>query len=142
MGFVRYGLVAMLVYWGFFKFSTVEADAIQPLVEHSPLLSWIYGLMDVYTAAKIIGVTEIVIAVFIALRFWSPAVCFLGSVLAAGVFALTLSFLVTTPDIWIRVPGFPLPAPTATAAFLMKDFFLFGAAGWSAAEARHVMSVH
>jgi uncharacterized membrane protein YkgB len=141
MPYVRYGLVAILVFYGWFKFSSVEAEAIKPLVENSPLLSWIYGLMDVYTAAKVIGVTEIVIAAFIALKFWSPAVCLFGSLLAVGMFATTLSFLVTTPGLWHAVPDFPLPAPNATAAFILKDFFLLGAAAWSAADARRVMTV-
>jgi uncharacterized membrane protein YkgB len=141
MPYVRYGLVAILVFYGFFKFSAVEAEAIKPLIENSPLLSWIYGLMDARTAAKVIGVTEIVIAALIALRFWSTGACLFGSLLACGMFLTTLSFLVTTPGIWIRVADFPLPVPDATAAFILKDFFLLGAAGWSAAEARRVMTV-
>jgi len=50
-------------------------------------------------------------------------------------FAITLSFLFTTPGIWVSVPGFPLPVTNETAAFLVKDLFLLGAALWSAAEA-------
>lgn len=141
MPYVRYGLVAILAYYGFFMFSTVQADAIKPLIEHSPLLSWIYGLMDPYTSAKVLGVTQIVIAVLIALRFWSPAACIFGSLLAAGMFAVTLSFLVTTPNMWIRVADFPVKVPTDMGAFLLKDFFLLATAGWSAAEARRVMTV-
>ena len=50
-------------------------------------------------------------------------------------FATTLSFLVTTPGVWVSVPGFPLPVPNEIGAFLLKDLFLPGAALWSAAEA-------
>jgi reactive chlorine resistance protein C len=141
MPYVRYGLVAILVYYGFFNFSAVQADAIKPLVEHSPLLSWIYGLMDPYTAAKVLGVTEIVIAALIALRFWSTGACIFGSLLAAGMFLVTLSFLFTTPGMWLVVADFPVKVPSQTAGFLLKDFFLLGAAGWSAGEARRVMTV-
>ena len=41
-GVLRYGLVALLLLWGGFKFSDFEAEGIRPLVEHSPLLSWLY----------------------------------------------------------------------------------------------------
>jgi uncharacterized membrane protein YkgB len=141
MPYVRYGLVAILIFYGFYKFSAVEAEAIKPLIDNSPILSWIYGLMDIYTAAKVIGVTEIIIAALIGLRFWSAAACVFGSLLACGMFLTTLSFLVTTPGIWLRIQDFPLPVPDATAAFILKDFFLLGAAAWSAAEARRVMTV-
>ena len=50
-------------------------------------------------------------------------------------FATTLSFLVTTPGVWVSVPGFPLPVPNEIGAFLVKDLFLLGAALWSGAEA-------
>jgi len=51
------------------------------------------------------------------------------------VFVATLTFLVSTPGIWVMVPGFPLAVPNATGAFLVKDVFLLGAALWSAGEA-------
>ena len=50
----------------------------------------------------------------------------LGSLAAAGMFLMTLSFLVTTPGIWLWVDGFP--APSEAAAFLLKDVFFLGAA--------------
>jgi reactive chlorine resistance protein C len=49
-------------------------------------------------------------------------------------FATTLSFLFSTPGVWVAVPGFPLPVPNGIGAFLVKDLFLLGAALWSAAE--------
>ena len=47
IGILRYGLVGLLLLWGSFKFFAFEANAIQPLVEHSPLLGWllpVFGL--------------------------------------------------------------------------------------------------
>jgi len=49
-------------------------------------------------------------------------------------FATTLSFLVSTPGVWVSVPGFPVPVPNEIGGFLVKDLFLLGAALWSAAE--------
>ena len=44
---LRYGLVAILVLFGAFKFTAVEAAGIEPFVRHSPLLSWLYALTSV-----------------------------------------------------------------------------------------------
>ena len=132
---LRYGLVAILLYLGAFKFSRTEAEAIQPLLANSPLLSWLYGFMSIQAASMLIGSTELVIAVLLALRPVQPRLAALGSLMAMGMFLTTLSFLVTTPGAFASVPDFPLPAPGAAGGFLMKDLFLLGAATWSAGEA-------
>ena len=41
---LRYGLVALVLFFGAFKFTAAEAAAIQPLVSHSPFLSWLYSV--------------------------------------------------------------------------------------------------
>jgi uncharacterized membrane protein YkgB len=135
---LRYGLVLILGYFGAFKFTTAEAHAIQPLLEHSPLLSWLYDLTDVRGASRLIGLAELAIAGLIVLRPWAPKLSAAGSLLAIGMFLTTLSFLVTTPGLWQPVEGFP--APSEAAAFILKDVFLLGAAVWTAAEALDVRS--
>jgi len=42
---LRYGLVLLLLWFGVFKFTPTEAQAIQPLVANSPLLSWLYSIL-------------------------------------------------------------------------------------------------
>jgi uncharacterized membrane protein YkgB len=121
---LRYGLVVILLMIGATKWTTAEAEAIRPWIANSPFLSWLYAVADVQTASEIIGTIEIVTAVLIGLRHWLPTATVAGSVLAAGMFLITLSFLVTTPN----------QSPDAQG-FLMKDFFLLGAAIWSAGEA-------
>src|SRR6266508_4025241 len=44
---LRYGLGLLLLMWGAAKFTAFEADAIKPLVEHSPLLGWLYSMFTV-----------------------------------------------------------------------------------------------
>jgi uncharacterized membrane protein YkgB len=132
---LRYGLVAILLYFGAFKFTAVEAEGIRPLVASSPFMSWMYSLAGVQAVSNVIGAVEIAVGLLIAARAWSPRLSFWGSVGASFTFLLTLSFLVTTPGIWATVPGFPLPVPNETGAFLSKDFFLLGGALWSAGEA-------
>ncbi len=42
-GVLRYGVVFLLVVIGTAKYFAFEARAIEPLVEHSPFLSWMLG---------------------------------------------------------------------------------------------------
>ena len=124
---LRGGLVLLLGMWGAFKFTSFEAEGIRPLVEHSPLLSWLYPLLGVRGTSGLIGVVEITAAVLIATRRWAPRVSAVGSLIAAGTFLVTLSFLVTTPG--ALAPDSPF------GGFLMKDIMLLGAALFTSAEA-------
>jgi len=126
-GVLRYGLIALLLLWGTFKFFAFEADGIRPLVEHSPLLGWLYPLLGVRGTADLIGVIEIAAALLMGLRRWRPRLSAVGSLLAACTFLVTLSFLVTTPGVF--APSNPF------GGFLMKDIVLLGAALYTAAEA-------
>jgi reactive chlorine resistance protein C len=126
-------LVGILLYFGLFKFTPTEARAIQPLIEHSPLMSWMYSILGVDAVSRLIGATELTIASLILARPWSPALSAAGSLAAIGMFLVTLSFLLTTPGLWVWVDGFP--APSEGAAFLIKDVFLLGAAIVTAGEA-------
>jgi uncharacterized membrane protein YkgB len=130
---LRYALVLILVYFGAFKFTPAEAQAIRPLVEHSPLMSWLYSLLSVSGVSRLIGVSELTIAGLVFCRPWSARLSGLGSLAAVGMFLVTLSFLLSTPGLWQWVDGFP--APSEAAAFLLKDVFLLGAAIVTAGEA-------
>ena len=134
-GILRYGLVGILLFFGAFKFTQVEAQAIQPLVSNSPLMSWMYSVLSVQAVANVIGSTEIVFAILIALRAFSSKLSAIGSLGAVCMTLTTLSFLFSTPGAWADVPGFPLPVPAATGGFLIKDIFLLGAAVLTAGEA-------
>ena len=98
--------------------------AIQPLVAHSPFLSWIYYLADVQHASEFIGCIEIALAALIVVRRWSPIASAIGSTAGIFMFVITVSFLVTTPHLDGAMQG-----------FLMKDIFLLGAAAFTAGEA-------
>ena len=130
---LRYGLVLLVLWFGLFKFTPTEAQAIQPLVANSPLLSWLYALTDVRGASRVIGLAEIAIALLIAARPFSPRASAVGSLGATIMFLTTLSFLATTPGSWGRVDGFLVPA--GAGGFVIKDLLLLGAALWTASEA-------
>jgi uncharacterized membrane protein YkgB len=131
----RYGLVAILLYFGAFKFTEIEARGIEPLVRHSPLLGWAYGVTSGQNVSALIGISEIATAILVTLRTWSAKACVIGSLAAVATFLVTLSFLFTTPGTWLKVPGFVLPVPNELGAFVLKDVFLLGAALLSLAEA-------
>src|SRR5260370_31575993 len=75
----RYGLVVVLLLIGVLKFAPEEAAGIQPLVAHSPLMSWMYGLLSVQGVSNVIGAIEIATAALIALRTLSPKASFVGT---------------------------------------------------------------
>jgi reactive chlorine resistance protein C len=133
--FYATGLVAIPLNYGTFKFTMEEAKAIEPLVANSPLFSWLHAALGMQGISNVIGVAEIVIAVLIAARPFSPEASALGSILSIGMFLSTLSFLLGTPGLWHFAEWHPLPATNADGGFLMKDVFLLGAAIWTAGEA-------
>jgi uncharacterized membrane protein YkgB len=124
---LRYGLVLFQILFGLAKFTEGEALTIQPWVANSPFLGWLYGVTSVQGASNLIGVIEIIIGILLAVRPWWPRISVLGSLGAIVAFTLTLSFLVTTPNLSPEWQG-----------FLMKDLILVGAAIWTAGDSlRH-----
>ena len=116
------------------KFPAYEAHGIQPLVAHSPLLSWMYGLLTVEQFSQGLGTVEVMIAVLIGLRHWSAKASVLGSGLAVLMFLTTLSFVCSTPGWEPSLGGFPALSG-AVGQFLVKDVVLLGASLWTLGEA-------
>jgi reactive chlorine resistance protein C len=127
---MRYGLVLILFWIGLMKFTSYEANAIKPLVEHSPFMGWMYSVMSVQTVSNVIGVIEVATAVLMALQPWSAIASAIGSAMAAFTFLLTLSFLFSTPGWEPTLGGFPALS-VAPGQFILKDLLLLGAAVWS-----------
>jgi len=132
----RYGLVITLLLIGVLKFTAGEAQGIQPLVANSPLMFWLYRIFSLQGVSNLIGVTEIVVALLIALRPLSATLSFIGSIAATITFVVTVSFLISTPGAFQFSHGFPLLGDAGQ--FLIKDLVLLGASIWTAAEARRV----
>ena len=130
---LRYSLVLILGWIGLFKFTPTEAAAIQPLFANSPLFAWIYDVLSVQVVSNLVGSTEIVVAVLIALRPVAPRLSYFGSLGAVVIFLTTISFLFTTPGAFAVVDG--LWVPGSLGSFLIKDLTLLGAALYTAAEA-------
>jgi reactive chlorine resistance protein C len=120
---LRYSLVLFLILFGLAKFTEGEALTIQPWVANSPFLGWLYAVTTVQGGSNVLGVIELVVGVLLAVRPWWPRASVIGSLGATIAFAITLSFLFTTPDL---SPGW--------SGFLMKDLVLLGAALWTAGD--------
>ena len=127
----RYGLVVVLAWIGFGKYVKMESRV---LIEHSPLMSWIYHVASVTWVARGLGTMEIVAALLIATRPWWPRASAVGSALAVVLFIGTLSFLFTTPGV-VATHAAGLPVLSGMPGqFLLKDLVLIGVALWSLGE--------
>lgn len=131
---LRYGLVLILLWIGGMKFTAYEAEGIRPFVENSPFFAWTYPVFGVRGLSNVLGATEILVGLLIALRPRLPRASAVGSLLAIGMFLSTLSFLVTTPGTWVGDLG-GFPAISVLGQFLVKDVALLAIAVWSFGEA-------
>ena len=134
---LRYSLVLILAWIGLFKFTPTEAAAIKPLFTNSPLFAWIYEVLSVRAVSNLVGGTEMLVALLMALRLVSPRLSYFGSLGAIVIFLTTVSFLFTTPGAFAVVDG--LWVPGGSGSFLIKDLTLLGAALYTAAEARRAV---
>ena len=130
----RYGLVVVIGWIGALKFTSFEANGIQPLVANSPLMSWLYSIFSVQTFSSLLGVVEITVALLIAIKPVAPKLSAIGSVAAIGLFLATISFPFTTPGVGEASAG-GFPVLSSTGQFLIKDVALLGLSAWTLADA-------
>lgn len=126
----RYGLVLILLWYGVFKFTNAEAEAIRDLIENSPFFNWMLSFMTIQQVSNFIGTTEIITALLIAIRPWSAKAAVIGGVISTITFLATLSFLATTPNMFKLIDGMYVPN-----GFIIKDLLLLGFSLWSTGEA-------
>src|SRR5258708_19943615 len=119
----RYSVVFFFLAFGLMKFTPAEAAAIHPLLSHSPFLFWLPRLFDQQLSSDIVGVVEIALAVMMASRPFTPRISAIGSYGIAASLVITLSFLVTTPQLY-----------PALSSFIVRDLTLLGVALWPAGD--------
>ncbi|AWG25484.1 hypothetical protein FK004_09665 [Flavobacterium kingsejongi] len=115
------GVVLILLWIGIFKFTPVEAHAIQRLVEYSPLMSWMYKVGSVQAVSNVIGIFEIITAFLLAISPFSKKIAFMGGLLGTVIFLTTLTFLLSTPGVFRIVDNVPV-----TDFFILKDIMALG----------------
>ena len=125
---VRYSLVLLFAWLGLLKFQEAEATRIQALVEPSPLVSWVYDIFTVRAFSGLLGLCELVFALLLALRPWSPQGAFLGGL--GAVIASFLSFVLQL---------FRLEVWFAPGAGLFGNLLVLAVSVWLTLEAHEAM---
>ena len=155
MGMLRISLVIVLCWIGGLKFVGYEADSIVPFVANSPAMSFLYrhpseyrGHMNkegelkpqnrlwhiennTYPVSRVLGTIEILIALAIALFPFKPEVSAMGSALLVLMSCTTLSFLFTTPEVWVSSLGdanYGVPYLSGAGRLILKDCIMLSAA--------------
>ena len=131
---MRYSLVLVVAWIGALKFTSYEANAIQPLVASSPLMSWVYDVFSVTAFSALLGVVELAVAALIAVKPWAARASIVGSLMAIGMFLTTLSFMATTPGVMAPEAG-GFPVLSLVGSFLVKDVVLLAVALWTLGDA-------
>lgn len=121
-----YGLALVFAWIGAMKFTAYEANAIQGLVASSPLLYWLYGILDVRGVANLIGTIEIATALLLVARPYNAIAGVVGGLLVAATTAVTLTFILSAPGWEASLGGFPALS-VVPGQFLLKDIVLLGA---------------
>lgn len=126
LALLRWTMAFIFIWFGIQKFTPYAADAIAPLISHSPFMSWL-GVFGVRGEARVIGCIELVTAAALIVGSVVPFASALGAALASGTFALTTSFVLSTPGITLHsATGFPIIS-TLVEQFLLKDVALLAA---------------
>lgn len=156
MGLLRLGLVIVLLWIGGLKFASYEADSIVPLVANSPFISFMYHhpapeyrlhmnkegevrpanqewqrSNNTYPVSYGLGVVIVTLGVLIALYPVLPQASAIGSGLLVLMCFTTLSFLVTTPEVWVPALGdthHGFPYLSGVGRLIIKDCIMLGAA--------------
>uniref|UniRef100_UPI0015944099 YkgB family protein n=1 Tax=Mycobacterium persicum TaxID=1487726 RepID=UPI0015944099 len=108
-------------------------SGVNPL-SNSPFMSWLYDIFSITTFSSLLGVVEIAIAVLLAVKPWFPRLSAIGSLMAIGMFATTLTFVLSTPGAFEASAG-GFPVLSSTGQFLIKDVALLGISAWTLVDA-------
>lgn len=118
-------LALVLIWFGIFKFTPTEAEAIVGFVKDSPLMSWLYKVFCISATSKIIGIIEIIAGITLLIGLLLPRIAFIGSGLAIVIFFTTCTFMLSTGGMVTKIDG--LWVPSDLGSFLIKDLVAFGA---------------
>ncbi len=116
-------LVLIYLAFGLSKFTAEEAAALVDIVKPSPFLGWTYGLFSPVGFSQGLGVIELSIGVLIAARPLAPKLSAIGGLLSAGLFLMTLSFILSTPGVFDTSRGL-FGFFGGAGQFLLKDLGL------------------
>lgn len=146
---MRVAILIIFVWIGGLKFWNYEAEGIVPFVANSPFMSFFYaksapeykeyklkeGEFDqvkhewhkenrTYVFSRSLGILIMAIGILVFLGMFSPKIGLVGALLAIVMTFGTLSFLVTTPEVWVPNLGseeFGFPLLSGAGRLVIKD---------------------
>lgn len=171
MNLIRVAILIIFVWIGGLKFWNYEAEGIVPFVANSPFMSFFYTKQapeykeyklkegefneikyewhkenNTYGFSRGLGILIMSIGVLVFLGIFSSRIGLLGEVLAIIMTFGTLSFLVTTPEVWVPDLGsgeFGFPLLTGAGRLVIKDTaILAGAIVLLSDSARSILKKH
>lgn len=156
---LRIAIFIVMAWIGGLKVFQYEADGIVPFVANSPLMSFFYNKeASEYKAYKNpegktvqknidwhkengtyifsygLGTVILIIGVLTLLGIWSAGIGVVGGILTFGMSLVTLSFLITTPEVYVPNLGGDFPTPrygfpylSGAGRLVLKDVIMLAA---------------
>lgn len=156
MQLMRIAILVIFVWIGGLKYFAYEADGIVPFVANSPFMSFFYqydapeykihmnaeGVYNVgnrewhvrnntYLFSYGLGALIVTIGLLVFLGMFFPKIGIVGEVLAIIMTLGTLSFLITTPEVWVPDLGdadFGFPFLSGRGRLVIKDLAILAGA--------------
>jgi uncharacterized membrane protein YkgB len=155
----RIAICIVMVWIGGLKAFQYEADGIVPFVANSPFMQFFYAKEapeyasyknpegktvqknidwhtenNTYIFAYGLGAVIVIIGLVSLLGIWSPQIGFVGGLLTFGMSLVTLTFLITTPEVYVPNLGGDFPTPeygfpylSGAGRLVLKDVIMMGA---------------
>ncbi len=157
--FLRIAIFIVMAWIGGLKAFQYEADGIIPFVANSPFMSFFLAKKapeyqqyknpegktvqknidwhkenNTYTFSYVLGAVICIIGLFILLGIWYPKIGVWGGLLTFGMSIVTLSFLITTPEVYVPKLDGDFPTPhhgfpylSGAGRLVLKDVIMMGA---------------
>ena len=155
----RISVCIVMVWIGGLKAFQYEADGIVAFVANSPLMSFFYSKdapeyaqyknpeektvqknidwhteNNTYVFSYGLGAVIIIIGIVTLLGIWSAKIGFIGGLLTFGMSLVTLTFLITTPEVYVPnlggdfpTPEFGFPYLSGAGRLVIKDVIMMAA---------------
>ncbi len=155
----RIAIFIVMAWIGGLKVFQYEADGIVPFVANSPLMNFFYSKKapeynnykspegktiqknidwhkqnGTYAFSYGLGAVILVIGILTLLGIWHAKAGFTGALLTIGMSLVTLSFLITTPEVYVPDLGGDFPTPqhgfpylSGAGRLVIKDVIMLGA---------------
>jgi uncharacterized membrane protein YkgB len=155
----RISICIVMVWIGGLKAFQYEADGIVPFVANSPLMSFLYAKdapeynqyknpegktvqknidwhteNGTYIFAYGLGLVIVIIGILTLLGIWFHKIGLIGGLLTFGMSLVTLTFLITTPEVYVPnlggdfpTPHFGFPYLSGAGRLVIKDVIMMAA---------------